>query len=131
MAELNENVRRLLEAPNFAHVATVGSDGRVQVNPVWVDVDGDRVVFNTAIGRAKERNLRRDPRVTLSVLDAQNPYAYLEIRGDAVLDETGADDHIDAMAKKYLGVDSYPYRTAEERRIKVYVTPTRVNTSNV
>ena len=85
-------------------------DGRPQVTPVWCDLEGDLVVFNSAKGRQKDRNVRRDPRVALAIVDPDNPYRYLEIRGRVIeITEEGADDHIDKMAKKYLGVDKYPY----------------------
>jgi PPOX class probable F420-dependent enzyme len=128
MPELDDEVKTILRGPNFAHVGTVNPDGTAQVNPVWVDVEGDRPVFNTAIGRQKERNLRRDPRVTLEVLDPDNPYGYVEIRGTAELTEDGADDHIDALSRKYTGQD-YQWHQPGQRRIKVYVNPTKVRSS--
>ena len=93
-------------------------DGRPQVTPVWVDVDGDQVIFNSAKGRQKDRNVRRDPRVAISIVDPENPYRYLEIRGRVIeITEQGAQEHIDKMAKKYLGVDKYPYGQTGEVRV--------------
>jgi PPOX class probable F420-dependent enzyme len=123
---LSEAQKRLLRSTSLAHLGTINPDGSPQVTPIWVDVEDDRPVFNTAVGRRKERNLRRDPRVTIEMTDPDDPYSYIEIRGTAELDEEGAEDHIDFLAHKYLGVDSYPNRRASERRIKVYVTPTSV-----
>ena len=114
------------EKKAFGYVATVMADGSPQVTPVWVDYDGEHVVFNTAVGRVKERNLRRDPRVVLTVADPADPYRYVQVRGRAELSEEGANAHIDKMAKKYLGVDSYPYRHPGEVRIIVRITPEAV-----
>lgn len=114
--------RELIEAPNFADVATLRSDGTIHSVPVWIDLEDGRIALNTARGRAWERNLERDPRLTLTVLNLQNPYEYVTIRGRATeITDQGADEHIDALAKKYLGVDSYPYRTPTETRVKVLV----------
>ena len=111
----------------FASLATVMPDGSPQVTPVWIDYDGTHVVFNTARGRVKDRNLRRNPRVALSLADPENPYRYLGIQGRVVdMTEAGADDHIDKMAKKYLGKDVYPWHKPEEERIIVRIRPERV-----
>ena len=108
----------------FAHLATVMPDGRPQVTPVWVDLEGDQVLINTAKGRQKDRNLRRDPRVALAIIDPDNPYRYLEIRGKvSEITEDGADAHIDKMAKKYLGADKYPYRQSGEVRVLYKIQP--------
>ncbi len=117
----------LLDDKNFAHVVTLQPDGMPQTTPVWIDRDGGVPVFNTAKGRAKHRNLVRDPRVALSVHDANNPYSYLQVRGRAELVEDGADDHIDRMAQKYLGKDTYPFRQPGEERILVRVVPEAVD----
>ena len=99
-------------------------DGRPQVTPVWVDFDGEHVIFNSAKGRQKDRNVRRDPRVSLALIDPENPYRYLEIRGRVVeITEDGASAHIDKMAKKYLGVDKYPYGQPGEVRVIYKVQP--------
>ncbi|PWH15058.1 MAG: PPOX class F420-dependent oxidoreductase [Ardenticatenia bacterium] len=112
----------------FGYVATVMPDGTPQVTPVWVDYDGIYVLFNTAKGRVKERNLRRDGRVALVVSDPGNPYRYIQVRGRAELTEEGADAHIDKLAKKYLGMDRYPYRQPGEVRVIVRITPEAVQT---
>ncbi len=122
-----EDARRLLDEPNFAHVATTMPDGSLQSTPVWIDRDGDAVVFNTAKGRAKHRNLEQNPQLALSVLDSANPYSYLQVRGRAEFVEEGADDHIDQMAKKYLGKDEYPFHAPGEERIIVRVVPDAVD----
>lgn len=114
------------EKKAFAYVATVMADGTPQVTPVWVDYDGQHVIFNTAKGRVKERNLRRNPKVALTVSDPANPYRYIQVRGQAELIEEGADASIDRLAKKYLGVDTYPYRQPGEQRIIVRITPEAV-----
>ena len=126
MATLSEQQARFFTEKNFGHVATIRDDGTPHVSPVWVDYDGERVLFNTAVGRAKERHLRRDPRVTVSVADQDDPYKYVEVSGTAELTEEGADEHIDKMAKKYRDLDTYPWRAPGERRILVKITPARV-----
>jgi PPOX class probable F420-dependent enzyme len=114
----------LFEKPTFAHLATLMPDGRPQVTPVWCDFDGTHIRINTAKGRQKDRNMRRDPRVSLSLMDPDNPYRYIEIRGRvAEITEDGADAHIDSLAKKYLGVDTYPYRGPNEVRVMYKIEP--------
>jgi PPOX class probable F420-dependent enzyme len=114
----------LLTARNFAHVGTLRANGSVQVSPTWVNVQDGRPVLNTAEGRAWPRNLERDPRITLEVQNMENPYEYVEIRG-RVAERTheGADEHIDELAKKYLGVDEYPMRQPGEQRLIVRIEP--------
>lgn len=126
--EITGRDRELLEQPNFCQVATIRRDGTPHVTPTWVDLDGDLVVLNTAEGRAWPRNLRRDPRVTLTIADRDNPYEYVSIRG-RVVDETheGADEHIDKMAMKYLGQDKYPYRAPDEQRVIFKIEPERLH----
>jgi PPOX class probable F420-dependent enzyme len=127
MATSLGNYRDILEKKGFAHLATVGSDGRPQVTPVWVDFDGTHVRFNTARGRVKDKNLAKNPQVALSVLDPDNPYRYVQIRGRvAEMTEQGADAHIDSLAKKYLGQDKYPYRKPDEKRVIVKIAPEHV-----
>ena len=108
----------LFKKKAFAHLATLMPEGQPQVTPVWIDHDGQHVVFNTAAGRQKDKNLQRDGRVALSIIDPDNPYRYLEVRG-FVAGRTleGADQHSDAMAKKYLGKDKYPFRQPGEVRV--------------
>ena len=122
-----EDAYPLLDEPNFAHIATLMPDGTPQSTPVWIDREGDIVMFNTAKGRAKHRNLLRDPRIAVSVVDAGNPYVYLQVRGRAHFVEEGADAHIDKMAKKYMDKDEYPLRKEGEERIIVRITPDAVD----
>jgi PPOX class probable F420-dependent enzyme len=108
----------------FANLATLMPDGQPQVTPVWCDFDGEHVLINTAKGRQKDRNLRREPRVSLSISDPDNPYRYLEVRGRVVeITEQGADAHIDRMAKKYMGLDTYPHRAPGEVRVLYKIKP--------
>jgi PPOX class probable F420-dependent enzyme len=111
----------------FAHLATLMPNGQPQVTPVWVDYDGRHILFNTAEGRQKDKNLQRDRRVALSIIDPDNPYRYLEVRGEvAERTKSGADQHIDKMAKKYLGKDKYPFRQAGEVRVIYKIDPQHV-----
>jgi PPOX class probable F420-dependent enzyme len=126
MTEKTQAALDLFRTKALAYVGTVDEDGQPQVTPVWADLIDGKPAFNTAIGRAKERNLRRDPRVTVAITDPDDPYTYYEIRGTAILTEDGADDFIDALAKKYLDADSYPFRTPGERRINVLIESGKV-----
>ncbi len=127
MAGIPEKYRDLFDKKAFAHVATVGPDGNPHVTPVWIDYDGTHVRFNSAKGRVKVKNLERNPRVALSMQDPDNPYRYVQVRGRIVeATEKGADAHIDALAKKYLGQDKYPYRKDGEVRVTYKVLPERV-----
>ena len=119
---LSAKARELISRPVLASLATLNPDGSPQITPLWVDLDGNDVVFNTAQGRVKARNLERDQRVAVSVIDPDDQYNVVAFRG-TVIDVTtnGADAHIDAMAKKYLGADSYPNRREGEVRIRVTV----------
>jgi PPOX class probable F420-dependent enzyme len=124
-----DKYRDLFTKRAFASLATLMPDGSPQVTPVWVDLEGDLVIVNTARGRQKDKNLRRDPRVAMAIIDPENPYRYLEIRGRvAEITEEGADAHIDKMAKKYLGADKYPYRQPSETRVIFKIQAERVNT---
>jgi PPOX class probable F420-dependent enzyme len=110
-------------------VTTLRSDGSPHSTPVWIDTDGENVIFNTAIGRAKERHLRRDPRVSVVVLPADDQQSgYVSVTGTAELIEDGAVDHIHKMAKKYIGQDEYPWLQPDEQRIIVKITPDKVDT---
>ena len=119
---LSEKARALIARPVLASLATLNPDGSPQITPLWVDLDGDDVVFNTAQGRKKARNLERDARVAVTVIDPDDQYNVVAFQG-TVTDVTtdGADAHIDALAKKYLGVDTYPMRREGEVRIRVTV----------
>ena len=116
---LTENQAALLREKHFAELVTLMPDGSPQISPVWVDTDGTNVLINTATGRLKTRNIERDPRVAVAVLDPASPYErVLNIRGRVIsVSPEGADDHIDSLAKKYLGVDSYPGRNPAEQRV--------------
>ena len=120
-------VEQLLLGQNFASFATLMRDGSPHVAPTWVDYDGDMVLINTAAGRIKEKNVNLDKRVALSVYDSSNPYNMVTIRGKVnEITEQGADAHIDRLAKRYLGLDSYPFRSPEEKRIILKIIPERV-----
>mgnify|MGYP003937685489 CR=1 FL=1 len=124
-----ESFKDLFTKVAFAHLATCMPDGSPQVTPVWCDFDGEHVIFNSAKGRQKDRNVRRDPRVSMAISDPENPYRYLEIRGKVVeITEQGAAEHIDKMAKKYLGVDKYPYAQPGEVRVLYKVKPEHTTT---
>jgi PPOX class probable F420-dependent enzyme len=119
----------LLQKKAFANIATVNADGTPQVTPVWFDAEGDQIRINTARGRVKDRNLRRNPVVALVVTDPDNPYRYMQVKGRVTeVTEAGADAHIDALAKKYMGVDRYPNRGAGEVRVVFKIRPERVQT---
>jgi PPOX class probable F420-dependent enzyme len=123
-----EKYRDLFNKRAFASLATLMPNGDVQVTPVWVDVEDGTVIFNSARGRVKDKNVRRDPRVTLTLIDPDNPYRYLEVRGRVVdITEKGAAQHIDKLAKKYLGVDKYPYAKPGEVRVLYRVKPEHVH----
>jgi PPOX class probable F420-dependent enzyme len=119
--------RAILQKKSFANLATLMEDGSPHVTPVWVDVEGDEIVVNTAEGRLKPENMRRDPRVALSVPDPDDPYKALVVRGRvAEMTHEDADAQIDAMAKKYLNQDTYPFREPGEERVTVRIEPERV-----
>ena len=125
-----DQFRDLFQKRAFANLATLMPDGRPQVTPVWVDYEGGRVIVNTAKGRQKDRNMRRDPRVSLSISDPDNPYRYVEVRGKVTeVTENGADAHIDKMAKKYLDKDKYPFRKAGEVRVLFKITPEQTSSN--
>lgn len=126
MAEIPAGFRDLLTKKTFAHLATLMPDGSPQVTPVWFDFVGGFLRINSAKGRIKDRNIRRDSRVGLCILDPDNPYRHLAIRGKVVeITEKGADAHIDALAKKYLGLDTYPNRKPGEVRVIYRIEPLR------
>jgi PPOX class probable F420-dependent enzyme len=111
----------------FANLATVMPDGSPQVTPVWFDYDGTHIRVNTAKGRVKDKNMRRNKKVALSIQDPDNAYRHLAVRGEvAEITEHGADDHIDALAQKYLGKSKYPFRAPGEVRVIYKIRPERV-----
>jgi PPOX class probable F420-dependent enzyme len=123
----SDKARQLVARPVLASLTTLNADGSPQITPLWVEMDGDDLLFNTAEGRIKARNLHRDPRVAVSVIDPDDPYNVVAVQGKVVdITTDGADAHIDSLAKKYLGVDTYPMRREGEVRIKVRVHPDRV-----
>jgi PPOX class probable F420-dependent enzyme len=125
MAEaIPEKYKDLFEKKAFASLATVMPNGSPQVTPVWVDYDGNYVLVNSARGRQKDKNMKQNSNVALSILDPDNPYRYLEVRGNvAEITEDGAAEHIDKMAKKYMGVEKYPYRQEGEVRVLYKIEP--------
>lgn len=123
---LSPAVKKILEDKAYGHVITFDESGKPQVTMVWVDVDGDEVVFNTAEGRLKPKNLRRNPRVIVSVQDRNDPQSYMVFHGTATVSEAGADAHIDKLAKRFLGADKYPFRRPGEKRLVVRVKPDRI-----
>ena len=128
--KIPHNFLDLLQKRAFAHLATVMPDGSPQVSPVWVDYDGTHLIVNSARGRQKDRNMRRAAKVAMSIQDPENPYRYLLVRGRVVqATEEGADTVIDALAKKYLGVDKYPYRRPGEVRVTYKIEPDHVAVS--
>src|SRR5918994_108597 len=126
---LSERDRRILAAPTFASLSTVMPDGAPHVSTVWLDVDGEEVLVNTGEGLVKTENVRRDARVAISVFDQQDdPYEQVVVRGTVVdITPDGADEHIDRLANKYLGVDSYPWREPGEQRLILRIRIDRVS----
>lgn len=128
-AKIPDAFRDLLSKPAFAALATINADGSPQVSPVWLDAEGSRLLVNSAKGRVKDKNLRRDPRVAISIQDPDNPYRYLGLQGRVVeITEKGADEHIDRMAKKYMGLDKYPGRQPGEVRVLYKIEVERTHT---
>ena len=127
-ANIPEKYLDLFQKKAFANLATIMPDGSPQVTPVWVDFDGTHVLVNTARGRQKDKNMQRDAKVSLAILDPDNPYRYLEIRGKvADITENGADAHIDKMAMKYMGKDKYPFRNPTEKRVIYKIEPLKTS----
>jgi PPOX class probable F420-dependent enzyme len=123
---LPQSVKTLLLDKAYGHVVTVNGQGPPQVTMVWMDVDGDEVIFNTAEGRRKAENLRLDPHIIVSVQDRSNPQAYAVFHGKARVTETGADEHIDKLAKRFLGADKYQFRQPGEKRLIVRISVDRI-----
>ena len=114
----------LFEKKAFASLATLMPDGSPQVTPVWIDFDGTYLWVNTARGRQKDLNMTADPRVAIEIRDPEDPYRYLQVRGKVVeITEEGADAHIDKLAKKYMGKDSYPNRKPGVTRVIYKILP--------
>jgi PPOX class probable F420-dependent enzyme len=124
--EINDSaVRKLFEGKNFVYIASLMRDGSPHVNPTWVDIENSMVLVNTVIGRTKHKNISRDGRVALAIADQSNPYDMVTISGKVVEQITGpvAEEHIDKLAKKYLGKDKYPRRVPGERRVLLEIKP--------
>jgi PPOX class probable F420-dependent enzyme len=122
-------VRKLFEGKNFVYIASLMRDGSPHVTPTWVDIENSTILINTAVGRIKQKNISRDGRVALAIADQSNPYDMVTIRGKVVEQITGsvAEEHIDKLAKKYMGKDKYPGRAPGERRILLNIKPEKVS----
>ena len=121
-------IKNLFEDKNLAFVATIMKNGFPQITPTWIDIQGNEILINTALGRVKQKNVTRDPRIAISLVDRNNPYHMVTLRGEVIDQIAGeeADSHIDKMAKKYLDKDKYPFRAPGEKRVILKVKPTRV-----
>jgi PPOX class probable F420-dependent enzyme len=129
MAELSEKARKLFEGPNYLFVATLNADGSPQVTPVWTSLRDSHITFNTAVGTVKERNLRRDPRIGLSITAREDPWDKVDVRGRAVefIEGEEADDQLDDLSEKYVGQRPYPWRSPSQQRVIVVVEAERVH----
>jgi PPOX class probable F420-dependent enzyme len=128
--QVPEKYADLFKKKAFANLSTLMQDGSPQVTPVWVDYDGKHVRVNSALGRVKDKNIRRDPRVSLAIQDPENPYRYVEIRGKVVeITQSGADDHINSLSQKYLGNPVYPYRKPGEVRVLYKIAPEKFSSN--
>ena len=123
---LSEDDVKMLTDTNIAFIATVNKDGSPQVTPVWIHMEGDLIIVNTEVGRVKQLNVERDPRVSISLVDRNDPYKFLGL-DCMVIEQTtvGADAGIDALSKKYLNKDNYPFRKPDEKRITLKIRPER------
>jgi PPOX class probable F420-dependent enzyme len=132
MAKLSEKQADLFRGRNWGTVTTLREDGSPHSTPVWIDTDGESVLFNTAVGRAKEQHLRRDPRVSVVVLPAEDQQSgYVSVTGTAEIIEDGAVDHIHKLAKKYVDLDEYPWLQPNEQRVIVKIKPEKVDAMGV
>jgi len=128
MATLNEKQAKLFTDRNWGVIATIREDGSPQVTPVWIDYDGENVLVNSARGRSKVTNIERDPRATVTVLPADDQQSgYVMVSGPAQISEDGALEHINLLAHKYLGQDTYPYLGPGEKRVIIRIRPERVD----
>ena len=129
MSTIPDKFKDLFHKKAFAHIATVMPDGSPQVTPVWCDYDGTYILINSAKGRVKDKNMRRDARVALAIQDPDNAYRYIQVRGKvAEMTEQGAEEHVDKLAKKYTGVDKYKKPTPDQVRVLYKIKPEKVNT---
>jgi PPOX class probable F420-dependent enzyme len=132
MSELTDKQKQFIaDNPYVATATTLRDDGSPHNTIVWIDAEDGTVTFNTAVGRAKERYLRKDPRVAVTIVHPEDAYQWVSISGRAELTTDGADEQIDKLAKKYLGQDKYPWRSAEETRISVKITPEKVDSAGL
>jgi PPOX class probable F420-dependent enzyme len=125
--KIPQSLRTMLEDKAYGHVVTFNAQGKPEITMVWMDVEGDELLFNTAEGRRKPDNIRRDPRVIVSVQDRNNPQAYAVFHGKGRVTAAGADAHIDKLAKRFLGLDKYPYRRPTEKRLVVRIEVDRIS----
>jgi len=124
---ITPEIEKFLAGKNFAYFATLMKDGSPHVAPTWIDYDGKMILINTAAGRVKENNVKHDKRVAISVSDNSNPYEMITIRGTVKeITDKNADEHIDKLAKRYLGLDKYPFRSPTEKRIILKILPEKV-----
>ena len=126
---LTEPVIKIIKDKNFAFLGTIMKDGRPQVSPIWIDIDDNNniILFNTAQGRIKHKNISRDPRISLSLVDKNNPYSMVTIQGTVIEQTTiGADEHIDKLAKKYLNTDRYPGHSPSVKRVICKIKPEKM-----
>jgi PPOX class probable F420-dependent enzyme len=131
-AKLTDNQIKLITGKNFGHAATLNADGSPQVTPVWIDWDGAHLVLNSEAKRVKPRNLKRDPRIAVSIADQENPYRYIQVRGRVVdMTTDGAFEHIDKLSLKYLGQEKYPYNLPDDQRVLIKIEPEAVTGWNV
>ena len=128
MPELSESVAKLLKDKNFVFISTLNPDGSPHVTPTWVDTDGEHIIINTEVGLIKYRNIINDSRVAVSLVEQSNPYNNLTAQGIVVEKIMGslAEDHMDKLAKKYMGVEKYPFRQPGVKRIIFKIRPTRI-----
>ena len=125
---IDPSIRKLFEGRNFAFVSTLMKDGYPQITPTWIDIEDSNILINTAIGRIKQKNVSRNPKLSLAIIDQNNPYDMVTVRGKVMEQITGdaADEHIDKLAKKYLGKDKYPNIMPGEKRVILKVKPEKV-----
>jgi PPOX class probable F420-dependent enzyme len=131
VAKLTDAQAHMFTEPYYGVVSTVRKDGSPHQSVVWVDYDGENVVFNTAEGRYKPKYIRQNGRAGVHVTHPEDPYKWVSVAGPAELTHEGADEHIDKLAKKYLGADSYPFRREGEQRVIVRIKPEHVNSSGL
>lgn len=124
--KLPESVKKVLEDKAYGHVITFNAKGQPHVTMVWMDVDGDEALFNTAEGRVKPKELRRDPRIIVSVQNRSDPQSYVVLHGIATITEAGADAEIDKLAKRFLGAEKYPFRQPGEKRLNVRIAVDKI-----